>query len=180
MTVGRNYYRIRQFWDTLHAKTKPEDLKLVRDLLTPAQRELFTRMQANEQVHSISVMKRLRCDMEGDSAEQSQDLLVAALLHDVGKSRYPLRLWERVIIVLSKALFPGMVMKWGAGQPNGWQRAFVIAEQHPEWGAQMAAEAGTTACAIELIRQHQNFYPDNTVSIEGRLLIRLQGADRNS
>ena len=73
MTVGRNYYRIRQFWDTLHAKPEPKDLKLVRDLLIPAQRELFTRMQASEQAHSISVMKRLRCDMDGESPDQSQD-----------------------------------------------------------------------------------------------------------
>ncbi len=178
--VERISYRIRQFWNALNSNPDPEDLELVQKLLTPAQMDLFTCMHSSEQVHSIAVMKRVRSTEDIHSNDQSQDLFVAALLHDVGKSRYPLRLWERVIIVLAKAFFPGKVAGWSAGNPYGWRRVFVISEHHPEWGAQMAAEVGTAPLAVELIRQHQNFYTDDFVSIEGRLLKKLQVADQNS
>ena len=84
------------------------------------------------------------------------------------------------MIVLAKAIIPGKVTEWGAGKPSGWKRVFVISECHPEWGAQMAAEVGTAPLAVELIREHQNFYHDDTVSIKGVLLKKLQVADHNS
>ena len=180
MMLARISYRTQQFWNTLRSNPGPEDLELARNLLTPAQMDLFFRMQTSEQMHSIAVMKRLRSEKDITSSEHDRSLLEAALLHDVGKSRYPLRIWERVIIVLSKGILPGKVSEWGSGEPSGWQRVFVISEQHPEWSAQMAEEVGTSPLAIELIRQHQNHNALNTVSIEGRLLERLQLADRNN
>lgn len=178
--MGRVFYRIRQFWNTLKSNPNPDDLEMVRNLLTPAQMDLFYRMQSSEQAHSIQVLKRI-CAVENFCADdQFKDLYIAALLHDVGKCRYRLRLWERVIIVLAKAFMPRKVAEWGAGKPSGWKRIFVISEQHPEWGAQMAAEAGTAPLAVELIRDHQNFYQDETVSIKGQFLKRLQVADQNS
>ncbi|MFP3854524.1 MAG: HD domain-containing protein, partial [Anaerolineales bacterium] len=83
-------------------------------------------------------------------------LLAAALLHDVGKSRHPLRRWERVLIVLAQALFPAWAERIGHGEPRGWRRPFVIAEQHPRWGAEMVAEVGSSPKLIRLIAAHQN------------------------
>jgi putative nucleotidyltransferase with HDIG domain len=178
--IERISYRAHQFWSALNPNPAPEDLELVRNLLTPAQMDLFTCMHASEQLHSIAVLKQVRSAADIHSCDQSQNLFVAALLHDVGKSRYPLRLWERVIIVLAKALIPGKVSEWSSGNPYGWRRVFVIAEHHPEWGGQMAAEVDTAPLVVELIRQHQNFYHDDAGSIEGRLLKKLQVADQNN
>jgi hypothetical protein len=86
---------------------------------------------------------------------------VAALLHDVGKTRYPLHLWERIWIVLVQSVYPGCVARWGKEddrQPERiewWRKAFVVAAQHPKWGAEMAAAAGTAPLAVDLIRRHQ-------------------------
>ena len=178
--VGRISYRIRQFQNALNADPNPDDLEIVRNLLTPAQMDLFCCMHPSEQAHSIQVMERIRVAEDSREDDTFKDLYVAALLHDIGKCRYPLRLWERVVIVLAKAFIPGKVAEWGNGKPFGWRRVFVISECHPEWGAQMAADAGTSALAVELIREHQNFYHSDTVSFIGLLLKKLQVADQNS
>lgn len=180
MMVSRVAYRIRQFRNALKSYPTPNDLEMVQTLLTPTQMDLFCRMHPSEQAHSILVFKRIRSTEDIPTDDQFKDLLVAALLHDVGKCRYQLRLWERVVIVLAQAFMPAKVAVWGEGKPVGWRRIFVISVRHPEWGAQMAAEAGTTPLAVELIRDHQNFYQDDTVSIKGQFLERLQVADQNS
>lgn len=180
MMVGRITYRFRQFWNALISNPHDNDLEMVRRVLTPAQMDLFNCMQPGEQAHSIQVLKQICATENISNDSQFNDLLVAALLHDVGKCRYRLSLWERVIIVLAKALIPGKVAEWGEGRPTRWKRVFVISERHPEWGAQMAAEVGTAPLAVELIRDHQNYIQGDTVSLKEQLLRRLQVADQNS
>jgi hypothetical protein len=145
-------YRVRQFWYALFARPTPEDLALARSALSAPQMRLFEQLQPSEQVHSLSIYRQLLLH-----GETQPDLLVAALLHDVGKSSYPLHPWERALIVLARAIVPERVKDWGRGQPLGWQRAFVVAQQHPAWGAEMAAQAGASPLAVNIIRQHQDF-----------------------
>ncbi len=168
-------YRARQLWYAYLAAPSQQNLDEVRAILNPGEMGLFEGMQPSEQVHSLAVMQRLRAQ-----DPLSQDLLVAALLHDVGKSLYPLSVWERVLIVLVGALSPGLLARWGAGEPHGWRRAFVVASQHPQWGADMAARQGASPLAVELIRQHQNYLPADTVLCTETLLGKLQAADGNS
>jgi hypothetical protein len=181
MIVGRGFYRLRQFWSVLYAAPSAGELDKVRSLLTPPQMALFLRMHRSEQAHSIQVMGAVFHASHGVQAEARQDLLKAALLHDVGKSRYPVRIWERVLIVLSKAFLPGQVKRWGNGDAEGsglgWRRAFVVAEQHPAWGAKVAAEAGASPLVTALIRRHQDPRSNSSESLEDRLLHILQAAD---
>lgn len=83
-------------------------------------------------------------------------LLTAALLHDIGKTRHPLPIVERVLVVLGNKFLPGRAASWGIGEPAGWRRAFVIKAQHAQWGAEMAAQAGSNPQVVELIRRHQD------------------------
>lgn len=171
-------YRARQFREALRAAPASADLKLAQTYLTPAQMELFSRMQASEQAHSLQVCKQL-------VHEENLDLLVAALLHDVGKSRHPLSVWERVLIVFMKSLFPRQLKQWGTYSPTGngglpmdsLRRPFIVAEQHPQWGADMASAAGASPIAIRLILQHQNVLDSEPETLEDRLLVKLQAAD---
>jgi predicted HD phosphohydrolase len=45
------------------------------------------------------------------------DLLVAALLHDVGKLRYKLNPLERAMVVLVRRLSPETARRWGSLPP---------------------------------------------------------------
>lgn len=113
----------------------------------------------------------------------NHDLWVAALLHDVGKIRYPLNLWERIEVVLFNSMMPGKAQDWGQAEPVGWRKPFVVALQHPGWGADLAERAGATPMTVALIRRHQEKTgvdtgnPDN---IENQLLKQLQIYDNES
>lgn len=177
MIASRFLYRARQFWHALYAEPSVNDMGEVRSLLNPAQMALFRRMHPSEQVHSIQVMQavlRTGADLLG---ERRTDVLRAALLHDVGKNCYPLRIWERVLIVLATAFAPIFVGRWGEGEVMSWRRAFVVARQHPSWGAQMAAEAGATPLTVALIRRHQDVLLKGSEDFEDRMLRLLQSAD---
>ena len=119
MNANRILYRTRQFWQalgaslTLGASLAPEDRDLVQALLTPGQIALFEGMQESEQAHALRVLHALL-----EQGEEHPDLSVAALLHDVGKSRFPLKLWERILIVLGQAFFPERAKRWGAAAEN--------------------------------------------------------------
>ena len=168
-------YRARQFLLALYASPSSTELKQVREILSPDLMALFLRMQSSEQSHSIQVMQKLL-----EEGNLHPDLLAGALLHDVGKSLHPLRAWERVMIVLGEALFPVLAARWGRSEPRGWKRAFVVAQQHPEWGAELAARAGASPDVIQLIRRHQDARPTIVHNFGDQCLIHLQLADDES
>lgn len=181
MNTSRLLYRTRQFWQAISTRSSQVDLELISSILTPSQISLFNQMQASEQAHSLRVFRKLT-----SQEEQNNDLLVAALLHDIGKIRAPLRLWERVLIVFVRVICPGCIHKWGSAPSEGslgWRRTFVVAEQHPRWGAELAAQCGTSVLAVELISRHQEQLTLSQVtgsSMEDSLLRKLQAVDNNS
>jgi hypothetical protein len=164
--------RFRQGIRALTAFARPVDLDLAERTLSPELFALFKQMRRTEQQHSLNVLRALQGWGYGDPA-----LMVAALLHDVGKSRYPLFLWDKVIVVLARSAAPNRVRAWGTGDPNTWRRPFVISAQHPTWSAAMVTAAGADPTATTLIAIHQryDYVPDDpSVAV---LLKALQKAD---
>jgi hypothetical protein len=187
MSLARLVYRTEQFRKYLGLRAAPLDLGEAQKILTPAQMALFLRMQAGEQAHSLEVFRRLRQQGQADpdllvDDLLVDDLLVAALLHDAGKCRFPLRLWERVWVVLAQAFFPVRFRAWGAVQGDmermpWWMRACAVAVQHPAWGAELAQAAGCSQRAVSLIRRHQEHSLLALQTEEDQLLARLQALD---
>jgi hypothetical protein len=184
MNTSRLIYRSRQFWQAIRSHSSQEDLELLSSILTPEQLELFQQMQASEQAHSLHILRVLMAQ-----GEKNSDLHTAALLHDVGKIRAPLRVWERALVVIVKALCPVCLRKWGSEidggslEELGWRRAFVVAEQHPHWGAALAAQHDVSPQAVALIARHQEeLIPlgGSGSSMQDDLLRKLQIIDNNS
>lgn len=165
-------YRFLQFQRALFARPSSTDMDLVQRTLNPAQFEIFLQLQPSEQAHSLNIFHALRSE-----GHTHPDLLAAALLHDVGKSRYPLKTWERVVIVLGRIFLPQQTDRWGKGQPIGWKRPFAIARQHAAWGAEMAANTGGSDILVELIRRHQEALPAEPTTPADQLLIHLKRYD---
>ncbi len=164
--------RLRQGVRALFAWARPVDTALAAKILSPELLRLFQRMRRSEQQHSLNVLRTLQAQGHNDPA-----LLAAALIHDVGKSRVAFHLWDRVLVVLVKAAAPRLARKCGQGTPTGWRRPFAVSQQHPQWGAEMAAAAGADPLLVQLIADHQKHLvgpPQNHV--EERLYL-LQNAD---
>jgi hypothetical protein len=168
--LPRLAYRARQFWNALLSPRRRVETRAIFPPLTSVQIILFRRMQPSEQVHAYQVFQHLKAASHTDS-----DLLVAALLHDVGRILYPLSIFDRVVIILGKHLFPCAARRWGGKTPRGLRRPFVVAENHAAWGADLATQAGTSSRTVELIRCHQDSPP-----LDDPLLAALQAADDES
>ncbi len=177
-------YRLSQFGLALWGKPDPADLEALQKVLTPRQYASFCRLQPSEQAHAILVWKKMQQGQGGTGRPLPQAVQAAALLHDVGKSRCPLRVWERVEIVLGKVLFASRARRWGERMQletcPGWARPFVAAQQHPRWGAEIAAACGSDPLTIALIARHQEALQPADHSLEARWLALLQQADNDS
>ena len=173
--MKRFLYRIRQFQRAHTENPSPADIGRAKAVLTPELFRLFTRMQPFEQAHALRVYDRLV--KEGYS---QPDLLAAALLHDVGKVRSPLKPGERAAAVLAKKLSPSISQIIGQGRPKGWNKGIVVAEKHAAWGAEMAAAAGATPLTTELIARHQDADLLDLKEDVQKYLAALQRVDRVS
>ncbi len=178
---NRISYRIRQFWHTVFIETDVDQLKLMRGYLTIEQWSLFNQLQPGEKNHAIMVFTKLL-----DQGDDQRELLTAALLHDIGKLRYHLNPIEKAVVVLIKAIHPGLAHRWGSMPVNGWDglprwcKAFILAENHAEWGADLARQAGASPMIESLIRRHHagvNLAEDEAIT---SLLRKLETVDNDS
>jgi hypothetical protein len=150
-----------------------DERSLISVYLPPTQVELFQRMPRCDQRHGLDVFYTLRAKQYDD-----RDLLVAALLHDVGKSEGQMRLWHRVLIVLIEALRPQLLDMLACDEPRSWRYPFFVHQQHPELGAKLAQAAGCSPITVELIRRHQEPLANNpSRTYQDKLLAALQDAD---
>ncbi len=169
-------YRLMQGVRALTAFARPLDDAPARQCLTPAQMALFKRLNRSEQLHSLAVWRAVCA--QADSTPRA--LAAAALLHDVGKTRYPLQVWQKTIVVLVRQFARPWYARWAQGNPlNLWTRGFVVNAHHPSWGAQMVAEADeeVDALLVWLIAHHADPLEQHVGHPQVELLRRLKAAD---
>lgn len=164
MSSGRAAYRVRQFFASLRAGLSPQERQIVADRLSQEQQGLFYAMPARDQRHCLDVFYAL----EGRDC-QDDEVLLAALLHDVGKGR--IRLWHRVAYVLLRVTWPRLLTRVSEREGRGWRRAMASLRGHAASGAALAEAAGTQATVVELIRHHES-----AEACDGRLAL-LRAAD---
>lgn len=93
----------------------------------------------------------------------------AALLHDVGKSARPYRVWERVLVHL-------WVPSADAAErfPAAWRAAWRTQREHARIGAERLRAAGVDARVVQLVARHHDPPGDD------RLLVWLTEADQGA
>ncbi len=169
-------YRVEQFWQVLIARPLTEAAWLdVKAVLSQAEVVLFAQFTNSDQWHSVRVVHTLQAKGHDEPA-----LLKAALLHDIGKTKMNLTIGERVAVVLAEKMAPNRAANWGEGEAKRWRRPFVVKAKHPEWGAQMAAAAGSDTLTTNLIRRHQEHLHGTAVTKEDKMLQALQWADNQN
>jgi hypothetical protein len=172
MAVGV-LYRVRQFTLALGAHVYRKGTDDLAPYLERAQLDLFKRMSSMDQHHCRAVFRTLQ-----EAGQRDRSLLSAALLHDVGKSVGPVRIWHRVLAVLAKALVPRVWESIDAN-PGTWLYPLYVHRQHALTGSELAAEAGCGEETVWLIAHHEDQRPPSQGRDRMRgLLVALQDADR--
>lgn len=102
------FYRIKQFIWTIVAKINREEQAFIDGCLSDREKQLFAKLKVYEQKHSLRVAYHLK---EQARKDQEIEYLRLGLLHDIGKSQYPLNPVEKSIIVILDALTKGKIKK---------------------------------------------------------------------
>ena len=152
----RALYRSRQFFGAVRPRIDAELQTAAFKLLSEPERRLFETMTTRDQQHCLAVYARLR-------GQGEDDLLTAALLHDAGKGR--IALWHRVAYVLLEAASPALLRRLAKpGDGPGWRQALDRCHRHPQLGARLAEEAGSSSIAVALIREDSAHAPNELIA----------------
>ena len=170
-------HRLGQGIRALLAFAMSPDLGLAQHYLTQREFAAFQTLSRAEQLHSLNVLRAVL----GAEPNAPTALSSAALLHDVGKSRYHLAVWQKTLSVLILAFAPGISRRPSNDDLlSKWRSPLVVWARHPKWSGEILRECGSESAVIWLAENHhhdaeryrdQQYYP---------LLLKLQAADRAS
>ncbi len=152
-------YRVEQFLRAMTAQhtISEQRIKKAAEILSPEAQALFAHQAPQDQRHALAVYETLL-----EEGHTNEDLLTAALLHDVGKVAAQIPAWQRGIFVLAKRFAPWALDRvlWngneGQGMPFIPAGPLVTYAEHAEIGARWAEKIGCSALTVELIRHHEH------------------------
>lgn len=166
--------RLRQGVRAVFAFAQTPDYALAEQFLSPEQRDLFLRLKRSEQLHSLRVLR----DVLAQEPDTPDDLALAALLHDTGKTRYPMGVWQKTLAVLTRKFAPTVYARWSrCDAKDPLPRGCVVAENHPAWSAELVAATGASQRALWLIEHHADPAERWSDNPHFHLLKRLKQAD---
>ena len=176
VALRRAHYRIGQFGRGLVPWVPPRDRALAAAALTERQYAAFRLMTPADQRHSVRVARALLAEGARDP-----DLIVAALLHDLGKvdarGAGRVHLGHRVAKVILARVAPAYWRRVSDDARGGPGRGFYLLQHHPALGATWAAALGVSPRACALIAAHQE---GGVGPADAAVLARLRRADDNA
>jgi hypothetical protein len=149
VSFGR--HRIRQGLLALRPRVPAHRDAVLARCLTPIQAAAFRGLSKPDQAHLLRVYQALV-----ERGVTDRDLLIAGLLHDIGKSSPcgQVRLSDRVAKVLLARFMPRLLSRLAREPVPRWRYGLWLAVHHAEIGAERAAALGCTPRACWLIAHH--------------------------
>ena len=158
---------------------KAADLEWAESLLSERERNLFLRMNNPDRRHAVEVARRVDADLDdaalGDDTARRDEVVVAALLHDVGKTAAGLSTYGRVVATLCRYAGGAAVAElWQ--DTRGFTRRVGLYIRYPVLGSEMLQIAESRPWVVAWSREHHLDEEEWSLPIPiGRVLVR---ADR--
>lgn len=156
-------YRARQTVAALLPR-RPRDLdQILAVTLTSGQAAAFRDLTPHDQAHLCRVYLFLR-----HRGVVDEDLLVAALLHDLGKvdASGRVRLIDRIAKVILGRIAPRVWRRLARSPAPRWRRGMALAAHHPAIGAERAAALGCSPRTCWLIAHHEDDLVDDDPDLQ--------------
>ena len=164
-------YRVKQFIWGFTSFFKNIDYEYVNEFLNEDEIKIFNKLKHNDKHHCIRVCK--------DSIKMKEDFNIdvdkyklgkAALLHDVGKSKMPLSIFEKSVVVLLDKATSGKIKKYDK------IKQIDIYYNHPKNGLEVLKNFKYDKELLEVVRYHHN---NNNISDNKLLNIIRESDDKN-
>jgi hypothetical protein len=140
-------YRFGQVLRGIRTTIPAVDAADVGAMLTREELALFLASHSRDRVHSIRVMRWL-----WHHASPSDELIAAALLHDVSKGQPSVL--DRSVFAVLEALSLRLTDRVAAEHGIAWRRRMWQLRHHPRIAADALRLAGSEARVIELVELH--------------------------
>lgn len=167
----RCLYRVGQFLRHTVTRASTLDLEPARRALSGRELALFRRMPPGDQRHALEVLARLR-----DAHSVTDELAVAALLHDTGKALAGRAPFWRAAVVLFGRRGRGVLLRLASPCPTSWRYPLHVVLHHAALGADLCAEAGSSPAVVRLVRLHDAAACDVAPEV-AEVLAALRAAD---
>ena len=149
----------RRFFGSLSAASLAEaDCILVAEVLSVQEFELWQRQPLADRRHSVQVARQVESELAKRPARFADDddvgwVLVAALLHDIGKVESGLGIWGRVAAtVVVKVCGRATVRRWS--ERDSFRGRLGRYLSHPELGAELLRRAQSDRRTIAWVKEH--------------------------
>lgn len=144
-----NFYRVKQFYWSITSKIDEKGLEYVKNNLNAKEYKLFLRLSKQEQYHSMKVAK----DVEQECLKlkiESKELIMIALLHDIGKIYKKLNVFDKSIMVLADKITSGKIRNIKHSKKTE------VYFNHGIIGYELLKNSGINERALYLIKNHHN------------------------
>lgn len=153
------FYRVKQFIWGIEASFKKIDYSYIKKYLNKDEIIMFNRLKKSDKYHCLRVCKDSLSFLDDKNIKFDKDKVAkAALLHDIGKSKYHLNLIEKSTIVLLDKFSNGKLKKYdNIKQIN-------IYYNHPKIGYEMLKKQNYDKELLEVVRYHHEVKANNLKS----------------
>jgi len=165
MSEVRPLHWIARFFSSIRpGRPRPEDEAWALGLLSERESNLFSKMGNPDRRHAIAVTREVERQLDA-GVDRHDEVLVASLLHDIGKTASGLRTYGRAIATLSGAV-------GGRSYAEHWQGGFGFTRKvglylrYPTLGAEMLEMAGSRAWVVAWAAEHHLPEEEWTVPVE--------------
>ncbi|WP_035293171.1 HD domain-containing protein [Clostridium sp. KNHs214] len=142
--------RVKQFFLYFNYKIDKDDKNFVYKYLNKEQIELFQKLKVYEQKHCINVARDLVKQCEKLNINYGEQLIIAALLHDIGKIECGLNLIDKSALVILDKISKGRIKKY---EKN---KKIDMYYNHPEKGYNILKKLGEKNRILFLVKNHHN------------------------